>query len=329
MMNVPCDPHTTGARNEAPPVDGHQRSDPGATVVLIVTYHPEAPTLALVDACLRQTPQVVVIDNGSPPDEIIEGLSSRPGVVFRALGQNLGLAAAQNEGIRQAETMGCQRILFFDQDTQLPDGFIASMNREFDRLEASGERIGILGPNYFDRNTREEAHYARLTPRGFDDLMLTDGRTAEVSFIISSGSLMNVSLFQETGYLRDEFFIDQVDTEFCLRVASHGYKIFATPRARIIHTIGNRTKHRLLFLTIKPNHHSARRKFFIVRNGVSTLMQYGSRFPGFVKLMIFRLIHDLLGVLFFEQDKWQKLRFMWRGLLQARQPVHSWNNDPR
>lgn len=298
-------------------------------MIVVVTYNPEAGTLELLDACLRQTPHVVVIDNGSRPGPVIEAIPARPGIRFKAMGRNLGLATAQNEGIRQAEAAGCDRVLFFDQDTQLPDGFVSSMNTEFDRLSREGERVGILGPNYFDRNTREDAHYARLTPRGFDDIMLTDGQTAEVSFIISSGSLMNVSLFRETGRFRDEFFIDQVDTEFCLRVASHGYKVFATPRAKIIHTIGNRTKHRLLFLTIKPNHHAARRKFFIVRNGVKTLMLYGERFPGFRKLMIFRLIHDLLAVLFFEQDKLTKLRSMWRGLLASRRPCHEWNNDPR
>lgn len=299
------------------------------TMVVIVTYHPEAATLELIDACLQQTPHVVVIDNGSPASEIVEAIATRPGLHVKRLERNRGLAAAQNEGIRHAEAAGCHRVMFFDQDTQLPDGFIARMNQVFDRLEAQGERVGILGPNYFDRNTREDAHYARLTSTGFDDIMLSDGQTAEVSFIISSGSLMNVSLFRQTGYFRDDFFIDQVDTEFCLRVASLGYRVFATAEAKIIHTIGNRTKHRLLFLTIKPNHHSARRKFFIFRNGVKSLMLYGSRFPGFRKLMIFRLIHDLLAVLCFEQEKWTKLRAVWHGLREARRPCHQWTNDPR
>lgn len=310
-------------------MDEHPTPSLTTTMIVVVTYNPEAGTLDLLDACLRQTPHVVVIDNASRPDGIIEAIAQKPGILFRALDRNHGLATAQNEGVRQAEAAGCDRVLFSDQDTQLPDGFVSSMNAEFDRLSSQGERVGILGPNYFDRNTREDAHYARLTPRGFDDIMLKDSQTAEVSFIISSGSLMNVSLFRETGYFRDEFFIDQVDTEFCLRVASHGYRVFATPRAKIIHTIGNRTKHRLLFLTIKPNHHAARRKFFIVRNGVKTLMLYGKRFPGFRKLMIFRLIHDLLAVLFFEQDKLDKLRLMWRGLQQARRPCHEWTNEPR
>ncbi|MDO5101987.1 MAG: glycosyltransferase family 2 protein [Lautropia sp.] len=299
------------------------------TMVVIVTYHPEAGTLDLIDACLRQTPHVVVIDNASQAGNILDAIAGKPAIRFKALNNNQGLAAAQNEGIRQAEAAGCERVLFFDQDTQLPEGFIAQMNQVFDQLIASGERVGILGPNYFDRNTREDAHYARLTPTGFEDIMLKEGETAEVSFIISSGSLMNVSLFKETGHFRDEFFIDQVDTEFCLRVASHGYKVFATAEAKIIHTIGNRSKHRLLFLTIKPNHHSALRKFFIFRNGVKTMMLYGERFPGFVKLMSFRLIHDLLAVLFYERQKWQKLRSIWRGITQGRKPTSQWTHDPR
>lgn len=298
------------------------------TLVVIVTYNPDAATLRLIHSCLGQPSSVMVVDNGSRPSPVMDEIASTAELIFRKLDRNHGLALAQNVGIRHAQNAQYDRIMFLDQDTDIPETFISDMNGEFNRLTDAGNRVGILGPNYFDRNTNEDAHFARLTKRGYTDVTLTGNDASEVSFIISSGSMMNVSLFQQTGYFVEEFFIDQVDTEFCLRVASHGLKVFATPRVKITHTIGNRTKHKLLFLTIKPNHHKAFRKFFIVRNGIKAMMIYRRRFPGFVQLMCFRLIHDLLAVLFHEQDKWAKLRSMWQGLKQATRPYNEWDNRP-
>lgn len=249
---------------DAAPTDhpDRQPDNPQATpttAAIIVTYNPEGKAVDLIRSCLAQGCHVIVIDNNSTPGKTLGEISSTPGIHFEKMSENLGLARAQNAGVMISKASGCQRTIFFDQDTSVPDGFIADMNRAFDELRKTEPSLALLGPNYFDRNTGDDAHYAKLTPRGYKTVSLAD-RAEEVSFIISSGSIVETSLFDKTGPFMDKFFIDQIDTEFCLRLAKNRLKIYATPAAKIIHTIGDRQKHKIMFLTIKPNHHSAQIK---------------------------------------------------------------------
>ncbi|MCQ9209948.1 glycosyltransferase family 2 protein [Granulicatella seriolae] len=297
---------------------------------VIVTYNPDNNVLQLIQECISQATQVLVVDNGSNQNDptilaINDLLQDHKELKYTSLEKNFGLAFAQNVGIKEFEDLHFDRVVFFDQDSQIPKDFFESMSRTFDTLLDEGEPVGILAPNYLDKNILEYAHFAKLTPNGYQDITLKSDETAEVSFVISSGSMMPVAIFKEIGDFNQEFFIDQVDTEFCLRVLSHGYKIFATAACTLAHTIGNRTKKRLLFLTIKPNHHSSKRKFYITRNGVKTMLLYKEEFPGFRKLMTYRLIHDAMAVVFFEKDKLKKLGAMYQGIRQAYKPYEEWD----
>lgn len=43
--------------------------------------------------------------------------------------------------------------------------------------------------------------------------------------IITSGALCRTSIFDEVGYFLNEYFIDYVDNEFCLRLLISGYRV--------------------------------------------------------------------------------------------------------
>lgn len=300
--------------------------------VVIVSYNPEAAILQTVKDLLKQG-HVIVVDNGSAHDQggtiaQLQALADQPqsGLTLQFLSENKGLAYAQNRGIELARRMGAEFVCFFDQDTQVPQDYLPNMLSAMIEAERS-HQVGILAPNYFDFNTGDYARYAILTQRGYthvDSANITEPFIS-VSFVISSGSMMRVSLFDELGAFIEPYFIDCVDTEYCLRVLAAGYQIIVNMGCVLRHTIGQRTKHRLLGLvTVKPNHHSARRKYSIFRNGWKTVMLYRKFYPGFTVLMTARLIHDTLGVLFYEKQKGQKLRAMLRGLRDSHKPMETW-----
>ncbi|MGX6970522.1 glycosyltransferase family 2 protein [Vagococcus bubulae] len=294
------------------------------TSVVIVTYNPDQSTLNSIKKMLEMDVYLIVVDNGTKNtnkvilqiERMLVGTESK----YVKFDTNKGLGTAQNKGIEISKRLGKEYIFFFDQDTIIPDGYIGSMINLFTQYEElyPENKLGILAPNYFDRNTKEYAHYALLTDRGYEDKKFKNELYLEVSFAISSGSLIKIEVINIVGLFREDFFIDQIDTEYCLRMRENGYKVVATSGVLLNHTIGNREKKFFLGLTIKPNHHSEVRKYYIFRNGMYTVRTYGKNYPGLKVLMYKRFIHDILGVCLYETNKKRKLSSMYRGIRDSK-----------
>lgn len=299
-------------------------NNPIKSAAILVTYNPVESTLDVIKGLLKMNVHLIVVDNGTKVDnlyinEIEKELMKEQETHFLKLEKNEGLATAQNKGIKLCTSLSNEFIFFFDQDTILPNNYISIMEKSFLDYEANyNEKLGILAPNYFDRNTKEYAQYAFLTDKSYEDRIFNNEKYMEVSFVISSGSMMRMSVINEIGTYIDDFFIDQIDTEYSLRMKKSGYKIIATSEVLLNHTIGDREKKKLFGLTIKPNHHSELRKYYIFRNGKVLIDLYGKEYYGFKVLMYKRFIHDILGILFFEKNKVTKIKSIKKGLTDSK-----------
>jgi len=60
----------------------------------------------------------------------------------------------------------------------------------------------------------------------------------ECDFLLSSGSLVPLDVIDKVGGMEEELFIDQVDTEWCLRARSMGYRVFGAFGAILEHRLG-------------------------------------------------------------------------------------------
>ena len=306
-----------------------------SVLAIVVTYNPEIEVLLRnVKTLLDDGSVVFISDNGSQNADLLQTTFSAPyyneRVILKRNESNIGLAAAQNSGLHFAVDKGMDFVNFFDQDTLIPSGFTEDMVKEYRKLvETSSDAIGMLAPNFYDFRLNEYTHFARLTKTGYTDVSVIPGSAnfISVSFVVSSGSMMPVDVVKKIGFLKETYFIDQVDTEYALRVQRFGFKIFVTPRVTMSHTIGHRDKKQLLWLTIKPNYHSAVRKYFIFRNGVKTVHEYKTDFPGIRVLMFKRFVHDFLGVVFFEKNKIKKVIAMAEGIRDGRQDASKWQNN--
>ena len=88
-------------------------------VAVVVTYQPALEVLEkLLDAIIPQVDSVVVVDNGS--DTVFEAWNNnrqKYAVEVLLLGENSGIAAAQNVGIQWARNRGAAFVLLMDQDS--------------------------------------------------------------------------------------------------------------------------------------------------------------------------------------------------------------------
>ncbi|MGB5253446.1 MAG: glycosyltransferase, partial [Sedimenticolaceae bacterium] len=118
---------------------------------IVVTYRPEPePLQRLIAATLPQVTAMVVVHNGSeaPPLPVQARDDSRLHLVI--LGANLGVARAQNEGIRWAQRGAATHILLFDQDSEPAPDMVAQLLAVNARLNEAGQPVAALGPRYRD-----------------------------------------------------------------------------------------------------------------------------------------------------------------------------------
>ena len=200
---------------------------------VVVAYHPNTQTLARLARSLgKGGAQVVVVDNTPSPVE----LPLPEGCAVLRLGDNFGIARAQNVGIAHARERGAEVLVFFDQDSAIDADFVPKLVRSLDV-----RRPGVVGAVYYDEALGFEGASYKLTPRGYPRQVRT-GAAREpypVDVRISSGSAATAVTFDVAGLMDEDFFIDYVDIEWCLRVRSKGIPIHVDPGVSMKHSIGN------------------------------------------------------------------------------------------
>jgi rhamnosyltransferase len=244
-------------------------------LAVVVTFHPEQiRLLRLMELLCEQVDSVLVVDN--TPDELSGSadvlkllLGSFRQLRIRRLGENRGIAAAQNIGIQIAIEEGYEHVLFSDQDSLPAEDMVANLLLTSDELHGDGVAVGCICPAYFDEMTQQPFSFQVQRP-GHPFYSTVPGDTAqpwvEIITTISSGSLMPVSTLRRVGGMREDFFIDDVDTEWCHRARSLGFRNFGTSRARLSHRLGSASFRIWYFGWRKQSEYSPTRLYYRFRN---------------------------------------------------------------
>ena len=115
--------------------------------------------------------------------------------------------------------------------------------------------------------------------------------------------------------MREAFFIDGIDIEFCLRVRAAGMHIVATGRPLMTHGAGATEERRLFGRTVLVGHHPPWRCFLQYRNLTWTLLHYAWTDPKWTGMAIFAMVKRICLVCLFERQRCAKLWAMLRGTL--------------
>jgi len=290
--------------------------------IVVVTYHPVGELGSRLGRMAAQGRSLVVVDNGSDAGvrNALAEFCQRPDWQLISNPDNLGLGAALNQGVRLLHERGFRWAILFDQDSE-PAVEMSQAMIETWRRHPAATRLAIVGPRFVDRSTGRVHRVLRPHPRWpffFQKTAIGAEDLPEVTMVITSGSLLRVADFLNWGPFDEGFFIDHIDTDFCLRCRSHGRLIAMSARAQLDHSLGSRKVHTVLGLKAHPTHHSASRHYYIARNRISMIRRYATREwhwlwfeMGAAGLWLFR-------VLLFEAGKLAKLRGMlwgtWDGL---------------
>ncbi|PKI92050.1 hypothetical protein CW368_04175 [Actinomycetales bacterium SN12] len=201
------------------------------------TFRPDDALLDSVASVAAQVDHVVIVDDGSGAvaDDVLSRISS-PGVKIVRRQSNDGIAAALNDGIARGCAAGADYVITFDQDSNAPDGFVSGLVRVAEQCARAGERVGVVVPEYFADVRQQRGPKARI---------------GDATNVIQSGMLIPATVIRAVGALREDYFIDLVDTEFELRLRRHGYSVLAVGGLRLEHALGTRYQRQLFGLTMR------------------------------------------------------------------------------
>lgn len=274
---------------------------------VITTYHPIPEMVANLSKVRAQAKGMVVVDNGSNPEELLplrQAVSELGGRLIEN-DENLGVAEALNRGVKWAKEQGFSWVILFDQDSKITEGFLGAMLETWES-HPHREKIASLHPRYVEPGLDSDPRINRAADGG--------------PFVsITSGALMPVWIFDRIGYFVSEYFMDEVDTEYCLRIRAAGYAIADSREAVLLHWVGQPRYASLLRFRIRPTNQNAIRRYYISRNRIVTYRKYFSTFPTWVLGAAYTAARETVKALVVEEDRARKFRnFLlgtWDGLI--------------
>jgi len=204
---------------------------------IIVLYHPNDSLLKeVLDSAIKQVGHIVLVDN-SPTKLDGSIYESNPRVVYRKMAENVGIAAAQNVGIKYFLENNYDFVMYLDQDSIMDAHLVDYLLDDFKNLKKQGVLIGAIGPRPFNRASEKEYRGSVMKGKQISPFI------TEVTEIISSASLVPVVNYSKVGLLDEDLFIDGVDHEWCWRGRKlMNLRFFISERASLSHQLGEGDK---------------------------------------------------------------------------------------
>jgi rhamnosyltransferase len=230
------------------------------TYAVVVTYKPDILILEkCIHSLVNQLNKITIVDNTPNGNNSLERFKNFPNVEIIYLGDNYGIAYAQNVGIKKALEEKADFILLSDQDTIYPLDYVEKMLECFKE-----DKVAAAGPLFIDAHTGKVQFFVKKGLIGFKKIYPKTGKH-EVLQLIASGTIINAKSIQEIELMKEELFIDWVDMEWCWRAVKKGYKIIGNADVVIKHFHGEKSKK---FLTKNITLKSCIRNYYTIRNGI-------------------------------------------------------------
>jgi rhamnosyltransferase len=254
-----------------------------------------------------QVDELLIIDNGSEPNVVNLLLELRDELkAHLVLNQkNMGIASALNRGVEWAIAEGAEWVLTLDQDSVPAPDMVPTLISAYERFPERS-KVAVIGSNYHKL-------FGELATVPTPESETVGWQ--EMTTVISSGSLISVQRYSVIGPFRDDFFMDCVDLEYCLRARSKGFRIMMTTKPLMIQRIGDPSEHRFLGRRVVSANYSPERRFYMSRNHFIIARDYLFQEPRWVLSTLWRRFKTLVGICLIERDRIAKLRAAWRGTI--------------
>lgn len=270
------------------------------TTAIMVTYFPNNQIITkTLKSIMKQVSKLLIIDNTPNGSNVFKNhklLDRKNNVKLITLNENVGIAKAQNIGIKRALEDKADFILLSDQDTFYPDNYIAKMLEAYSKI-ANKEKVAAIVPDFAELNRGGERQGFVLFDSIFSKSIYPQSGCHEITQAIASGEIIPSEMFNYIGFMDEELFIDWVDFEWCWRARAKGYKIVGCADVVIEHFLGDVVK------KVGLKSYSIRspiRDYYIIRNAIhlalrSEYITFGMRLNILMKSVKYIIGFTILG----------------------------------
>ena len=268
----------------------------------VILYNPDADVVVNIASYIDYLDLLYVVDN-QHGDSVIEQLGQRyqEKIVPIRHNENMGIAFSLNEALKLAKDK-YDFLLTMDQDSRFSPASMVRLKSEILRFD--WKKTLAIG--------------ASIESFGFEEPAEPAISWKQTVNMITSGNIVSVKNALAIGGYDEDLFIDEVDSDFCIRGVKAGYKLYTnTGGVYLLHSLGNPSYHKYFGHVTKVQNHNKTRKYYIFRNRLVVLFRHGRMMGAkrcwnyYIKANI-NLIRD---VLFFEDDKIGKLKNITKGLI--------------
>jgi rhamnosyltransferase len=278
---------------------------PSEICAIITTFHPEGELYKRVERVRKQLGLVVIINDGESYENV-NGLNNwfenTKKVHLHHNITNVGIAASLNIGVSIAKSNNYKWILTLDDDSFVVPNIIERLIFWFSNIKTD-KPIGLIGMSWI------ESHVIKKEITTNDNLGYSEKRG-----LITSGSFFSIDTYDIVGPFREEFFIDSVDYDYCLRARDKGFAVIKLDEIGFEHSLGRSKAATLLGWKITIENHEAFRIYYGFRNSTVLALEYLIKDPFYSLAVLLRQIKILFIVLIFEKNKKAKLHSMIRGI---------------
>ena len=264
--------------------------------VVTVTYNSDKvlqPFLSDLFAQSFHNFNLYVIDNASEDKtlKILDDLNDNRVNQIRNH-SNIGVAAANNIGIKKALEDKCSHILILNNDIEFPNSLFKDM-----LVSIKKENCSMITPKIMYHSDKDIIWYAGggfkksngYLPyhTGFNENIKNNNyQSLYVDYASTCCLLIKKDVFETIGYMDEKYFVYFDDTDFLFRVKKKGvHKIYYDSQITLFHKVGSLTKS----LT-KEFERSYRTHFFLkqnIRNHIYFLRKIGSVYSYLFCLFLF------------------------------------------
>lgn len=264
--------------------------------VVTVTYNSDKvlqPFLSDLFAQSFHNFNLYVIDNASEDKtlKILDDLNDNRVNQIRNH-SNIGVAAANNIGIKKALEDKCSHILILNNDIEFPNSLFKDM-----LVSIKKENCSMMTPKIMYHSDKDIIWYAGggfkksngYLPYhiGFNENIKNNNyQSLYVDYASTCCLLIKKDVFETIGYMDEKYFVYFDDTDFLFRVKKEGvHKIYYDSQITLFHKVGSLTKS----LT-KEFERSYRTHFFLkqnIRNHIYFLRKIGSVYSYLFCLFLF------------------------------------------
>ena len=259
---------------------------------VVVFYNPSDKNIKNIDNYIEVIDKLYVVDN-SEDDEI--KMKSNKKIEYVKLGENKGIAYALNVGAKKAIEDGYNYLLTLDQDSKMNKRIIEEM---ISFLKSTKEKnIGLISP-YQDIDSKED---------------VLNGDYEDMIEVMTSGNIIDLKAYKKIGGFKDWLFIDCVDTDYCMNLHKHGYKVLRLNNIVMKHELGKLVVHKLFGKEYPCYNHNPIRRYYIVRNNLYINSMYKDMYPDYCKRLLRIQKGQVKRIIAFEKNKIPKLKMMYKG----------------